>query len=143
MIPFAGWGATGGKWGRRIMHAADDGANIAGGAAKHADEVIDGIRTVTFRKNWVPAKMTQDSIIYGCEEFAKKVKKSIGGEIVSITPNRGKSLPEFQGIGTGWSHHQVVIKDGRVYDAFTGSKGMTIIEYKKFWNGIEDINFGF
>jgi hypothetical protein len=43
MIPFAGWGATGGKLGRRVMHMADDGANIAGGAAKHADEVIKGI----------------------------------------------------------------------------------------------------
>jgi len=42
-----------------------------------------------------------------------------------------------------WQNHVVVIKDGRVYDAFTGSKGMTIDEYKKLWDGIFDINFGF
>ena len=56
---------------------------------------------------------------------------------------RGRYLPKFKGEYPIWQNHVVVIKDGRVYDAFTGSKGMTIDEYKKLWDGIFDINFGF
>jgi hypothetical protein len=49
MIPFAGWGSAAGKWGRRVMHMADDGANIAGGAAKHADTGKQVVSTVVKR----------------------------------------------------------------------------------------------
>ncbi len=44
---------------------------------------------------------------------------------------------------TYWRHHEVVIKDGKVYDAFTGHDGLSIAEYKNLWNHGDLINFGF
>jgi hypothetical protein len=40
-------------------------------------------------------------------------------------------------------HHEVVVKDGRVFDAFTGSGGATIAEFKALWQYPEAIRFGF
>src|SRR5262245_4385515 len=34
----------------------------------------------------------------------------------------------------GWAYHEVVVKDGRVYDAFTGHQGLPIAEYKALWD---------
>ncbi len=38
-----------------------------------------------------------------------------------------------------WNWHEVVVKDGRVYDALTGPKGMTITEYKNLWGVNQDV----
>ena len=43
----------------------------------------------------------------------------------------------------GWGHHEIVVKDGRVYDAFTGHQGMATDEYKSLWEYADAINFGF
>ncbi|NJL73005.1 MAG: hypothetical protein HC888_16380 [Candidatus Competibacteraceae bacterium] len=48
-----------------------------------------------------------------------------------------------RGKGWGWVHHDVVVRDGRVYDAFTGHEGMPISEYKALWTYADHINFGF
>jgi hypothetical protein len=42
-----------------------------------------------------------------------------------------------------WHEHVVVVKDGRVYDAFTGSQGLPIDEYKDLWRYKDEIDFGF
>ena len=42
-----------------------------------------------------------------------------------------------------WYYHDVVVKNGRVYDAFTGHQGMAINEYKKLWQFADSIKFGF
>jgi hypothetical protein len=36
-----------------------------------------------------------------------------------------------------------VVRDGRVYDAFTGHEGVPIEEYKALWENWDAINFGF
>ena len=140
MIPFIGWGGTGTKWGRKIAHAADTGGHFAGGVGKVVREVSR--QSIPFKKSWTATKLSPD-LTYGCEKFAESVQKAIGGKIVEITPNRGRFLPNFKGVEPGWQNHVVVIKDGRVYDAFTGSKGMAIDEYKKLWDWVDYINFGF
>lgn len=43
----------------------------------------------------------------------------------------------------GWFHHEVVVGNGRVYDAFTGHGGVPIDEYKALWEFPDAINFGF
>ena len=43
----------------------------------------------------------------------------------------------------GWSYHEVVVKEGRVYDAFTGGEGVAIADYKSLWEFPDHINFGF
>lgn len=43
----------------------------------------------------------------------------------------------------GWSSHQVVLKDGMVYDALTGPNGMPASTYKQMWEYRDILNFGF
>lgn len=43
----------------------------------------------------------------------------------------------------GWGVHEVVVKDGRVYDGFNGASGETIAEFKAQWTCSDAIDFGF
>jgi hypothetical protein len=40
-----------------------------------------------------------------------------------------------------WAYHDVVVKDGRVYDSFTGSGGLPPEEYMNQFRYAEDISF--
>lgn len=51
-------------------------------------------------------------------------------------------LGKHRGTNPDWAHHDVVLKDGRVYDAFTGSDGLPLDEYKQLWQYPDAINFG-
>lgn len=42
-----------------------------------------------------------------------------------------------------WFHHTVVVRNGRVYDAFTGSQGIPIDKYKAMWEMGDILKFGF
>ncbi len=79
----------------------------------------------------------------GCEKAAREIQKHIGGDIHTITPKDAPSLGGFRGKNWGWSHHEVVVKDGRVFDATTGHEGLPISDYKKLWQYADEINFGF
>ncbi|HVX91228.1 MAG TPA: thrombospondin type 3 repeat-containing protein, partial [Candidatus Paceibacterota bacterium] len=94
-------------------------------------------------KKW-PAYSVNDPVVeFGCERVAKQIRNLIGGEIKTIVPKDARYLPEFQGESTGWYSHTLVVKDGRVYDAFTGYEGLPIEQYKGLWNGQGEINWGF
>lgn len=41
-------------------------------------------------------------------------------------PIGAPSLGGYKGTSTGWEYHDVVVKDGRVFDAFGPSEGITI-----------------
>jgi hypothetical protein len=79
----------------------------------------------------------------GCEENARQIQKQIGGTVARITPKVDPALGGYREKDWGWAHHDVVVKDGRVYDAFTGGNGATIDEYKSLWQYPDWINFGF
>ncbi|MDX3762549.1 polymorphic toxin-type HINT domain-containing protein, partial [Streptomyces sp. AK02-04a] len=75
----------------------------------------------------------------GCDEFAAKLQKKMGGEIWTITPKHGlNSLGDYKLASESWGHHTFVVKDGRVYDQFTGPDGMSIDEWKAEWSYPED-----
>ena len=65
------------------------------------------------------------------------------GEVVRITPKDAPMLGGFRGKNWGWNHHEVVVKEGRVYDLTTGHKGLPASEYKSLWQYGDSINFGF
>ncbi|MEM8931188.1 MAG: RHS repeat-associated core domain-containing protein [Acidobacteriota bacterium] len=46
MIPFAGWAATAGKFGRRAVRAADAASDVGGALLRHGDEAVDVGRQV-------------------------------------------------------------------------------------------------
>jgi hypothetical protein len=84
----------------------------------------------------------------GCDEFAKRVQGQIGGDVHTFSPPYGRVFPEGsyvgQPAGEAWYHHTVVVKDGRVYDQFTGPGGELITEWKSRWGDLaSEIDFGF
>ncbi|MEU7825493.1 polymorphic toxin-type HINT domain-containing protein [Catellatospora sp. NPDC049133] len=84
-----------------------------------------------------------------CYKCALKIQKKLGGgEIVYIKPKQGSFLGTSTHNPDGdWTHHYVVVKDGRVYDGTTGKNGLTPDQFKAQWNGKFDyrdnIDFGF
>jgi hypothetical protein len=84
----------------------------------------------------------------GCEDVAARIQGAIGGDIVRIKPSaslpgRNLTLGPRGGVGTGWSYHDVVVSESKVYDALTGPEGMAIDAYKAQWEYADVIDFGF
>jgi hypothetical protein len=52
-------------------------------------------------------------------------------------------LGSYRGHNAEGAYHQVVVKEDRVYDAFTGHQGMPSDEYKALWANRDAIDFGF
>jgi hypothetical protein len=63
--------------------------------------------------------------------------------VKTIVPKTDPTLGAYRGKNWEWSFHEVVVKDGRIYDAFTGGQGLPISEYKALWEFSDYINFGF
>jgi hypothetical protein len=93
--------------------------------------------------NWQPRDINNPACANGCERAAKQIQKLIGGDVKTIVPKSDRTLGAHRGKNWGWRFHEVVVKDGRVYDAFTGGQGLPISEYKALWEFPDHINFGF
>lgn len=98
-------------------------------------------RYVEVAPSWYPVKGGCD---VGCEAAAVQIQQLKGGTIHRFT-GKDPALPMggFDGSNHGWYHHEIVIKDGRVYDMATGSQGIPIEDYKKMWQYPDAIEFGF
>ncbi|MFO0553766.1 MAG: RHS repeat-associated core domain-containing protein [Polyangiaceae bacterium] len=95
-------------------------------------------------RKWQPRDIANQQNWHGCEERAREIQNVLGGgTIVRIEPKTGRMLGGYRKQHPAWYYHEVVVKDGRVYDAFTGGKGATIKEYKALWEFPNFINFGF
>ena len=95
--------------------------------------------------NWVPRSISNPNNWNGCERCARDIKAQLhGGDIVRIRPQDGApSLGGYRGNNPGWAYHEVVVKDGRVYDAFGPRGSVSIDEYKSLFQYPDAINFGF
>lgn len=70
----------------------------------------------------------------GCEDVAVGIQEKIGGERMRITDQYGApTLGKYRGEDTNWAHHDVVLKDGQVYDAWTGRRGEPVERYLSHW----------
>lgn len=79
-----------------------------------------------------------------CKACAEQIQSQIGGDMVRITPRGGRVLgPSTNNPHGDWFDHWVVVRDGRVYDSFTGPRGMTPGQYKAQFEYNDAINFGF
>jgi RHS repeat-associated protein len=96
-------------------------------------------------QNWQPRQPNDPRCQFGCENVARQILRyHPEGQIVTITPPDGiPYLGGFMDHPFSWYFHQVVVSNGRVYDAFTGSAGMDITAYKLLWECHQVINFGF
>jgi hypothetical protein len=101
-------------------------------------------KSIRIGPKWAAREITDEVCRSGCSGVAKQIQKQIGGDIATITPKGGANvLGGFRGKNWGWDYHQVVVKEGRVFDLTTGYQGLPIPDYKALWQYPEAINFGF
>jgi hypothetical protein len=81
---------------------------------------------------WRPRDIRDQANWTGCEAVARVIR-----------PKHGRFLGRYMGIEPVWFIHQVVVKESRVYDAFTGHQGISVADYKALWEDGEDLDFGF
>ncbi|OWQ83527.1 hypothetical protein CDN99_25665, partial [Roseateles aquatilis] len=93
--------------------------------------------------NWKPRDISDPVCRSGCERVARQIQKHVNGKIARIEPKDAPMLGPFRGKDHGWVYHEVVVKDGRVYDLTTGHKGLSVEEYKSLWKYKEAIKFNF
>ncbi|WP_143676007.1 hypothetical protein, partial [Streptomyces milbemycinicus] len=78
----------------------------------------------------------------GCEDVAREIQRRIGGERMRITDSMGApQIGKYRGQDTFWGHHDVLVKNGRVYDSWTGRKGESMDEYLAHWEYGEYLRF--
>ncbi|GAA2114395.1 RHS repeat-associated core domain-containing protein [Streptomyces synnematoformans] len=93
-------------------------------------------------ENWKPAKTSTICGSTGCEDVARKIQSQIGGTRYRITDSYGApSLGKYRGEDTMWAHHDVVIRDGRVYDAWTSRYGEPLDQYRSRFEYGDDLRF--
>jgi pretoxin HINT domain-containing protein len=81
----------------------------------------------------------------GCDEWAAAYAGVSGGTQKTFRPPGGAPMLGKYRLSPNedWGHHSVVVKDGRVFDQFTGPQGVPINEWKKLWEYGDVIDFGF
>jgi hypothetical protein len=95
-------------------------------------------------KNWKPRDIADPACARGCERVARQIQKHVGGAVHRIKPGiDAPGLGRYRGKNLSWTYHEVVVKDGRVFDAFTGRQGLPISEYKVLWEYPDALDFGF
>src|SRR5262249_25832194 len=121
--------------------------NGGGECAKIMPGAESNPRPPRIGERWKPGAITDPKCQGGGEAVAKQIQKHIGGEIKRIVPKDPVArLGPYRGHipgERGWAYHEVVVKDGRVYDRFTGHEGLPINDYKALWEYADAINFGF
>jgi hypothetical protein len=102
-------------------------------------------KVVRIGRLWKARAITEAVCENGCEAVARQITRHIGGKIVRIEPKAKtiRFLGAFREKNWAWGYHEVVVKDGRVYDLTTGHQGLSIAEYKQLWRDADAINFGF
>ncbi|MEX2971891.1 hypothetical protein [Streptomyces sp. C184] len=91
---------------------------------------------------WKPKPASQVSGKGGCEAVADHIQSVIGGDVMRITDKYGApQLGKSRGVDSGWHYHDVVVKDGRVFDATTGRRGEPIAEYRSNFEYGDDLVF--
>jgi hypothetical protein len=66
-----------------------------------------------------------------CSACAAEIQQTLGGgDIMRLQPTQGQALgPSVNNPGGNWAFHDVVVKDGLVFDSFTGPAGLPIDAY--------------
>ncbi len=157
------------KWVGTKLGAADDVVQVAtaGGpkinvwrmSSKPAPKggAAPSPRVAFGKSRWEALEPGSKACQSGCETAARTIQRAIGGEIRTIKPpgpvdrlvlgrvkdSKGVFRNPAGDKARGWSTHQVVVKDGRVYDRLTGPKGQSIKSYKARWEEADAIHFGF
>ncbi|MGX4733668.1 RHS repeat-associated core domain-containing protein [Kitasatospora griseola] len=90
---------------------------------------------------WKPQDPKDPKCWTGCEDVAKKIQKKLGGgqiyrlsNIMNPPGNDNKfGLGPYMETSQDWFTHDVVVRDGRVYDGFSGRNGASMDEFNARW----------
>lgn len=124
------------------------------GFARLLVEVLaDNSGAIRLGRGWKARDLAADltnGIAPQCEKAARQIEKHLGGasaraQRVRITPKdpNARALGGYRNQSPNWAYHDAVVQDGRVFDAYTGAKGVPIEEYKALWEFPDAIDFGF
>ncbi len=118
------------------MAIAEVGATVLG--------VVQGSVARKLARKWRAHPVGDPKFRHGCEVVAEGIQKIIGGNRHVIKPKPpARVLDKMDGVSTSWFEHHVVVKDGKVFDAFTGHTGQEIAQYKARFEYWDVIDFGF
>jgi hypothetical protein len=100
-------------------------------------------------ESWVPKPVAEVCGTNTCTQTAREIQSKIGGDVYRATDHFGaKSVGEIRDLNnpeawyeSGWAYHDVLIKDGRVFDATTGRYGLSFEEYRKKFRYGEYLDF--
>ena len=101
------------------------------GNSGNSDSDGDDDKPDQLSEDWEPQDIFDSGSMNGCEECALNIQEEIGGDIHRIV---AADEPEWAGLGAyrdknhGWKYHEVVVKNGRVYDAFGPREGVGVDE---------------
>jgi hypothetical protein len=149
-----------------MVASIDGGAGINGFTLVTASSSFTGsilgsglllVDTDDLGDDWVPLVMPESPHEWppggSCSDMADDIHTTLGGtaEIHSLqsmhnpegTVNVHPLGGTYRGHPTGWRFHDVVVKDGMVYDGFGPSGGTPIDEWKELWTNKDNIAFPF
>jgi hypothetical protein len=114
-------------------------AERTAGAPPRPDQAAD------LGERWQPCDPSRIEDEEGsCPEDSMRIHTVLGGETRNIRPPIGLSaLGGYRGYDARWGQHLVVVKDGRVYDPWTGRYGEPVTVYKARWEWGDALVFGF
>ncbi|GAA4119422.1 hypothetical protein GCM10022284_75170 [Streptomyces hundungensis] len=83
--------------------------------------------------NWTPRPKSAITGVADCDQCALDIQKALGGGDIYQVAGRfpGARPYMYRGVETIWPQHFVVIKDGKVFDAWTGRGGEAVEDYMK------------
>ena len=119
-------------------------SRLANSTAIYGSDVVAMARAPRITSRWLAREISNPRFATGCEDVARQIQKLIGGDVIRLMPQAGiPMLGAYRGHFPFWFYHEVVLKNGRVYDLFTGFKGLTVSEFKQLWSSARWIEFGF
>ncbi|MFI5495785.1 polymorphic toxin-type HINT domain-containing protein [Actinoplanes sp. NPDC051859] len=147
--------------GMRLQSAAGEQIEIEGVQRRSAKATVHNFTVAGFHTYYVLAGNTSVLVhntgfackigldgwpvptMNNCKECATEIKKIVGGDIVHIKDSLGAPVlgPSARDPHGSWTEHYAVIKDGIVYDGFTGKAGMPLAAYRAQWEFGQYLSF--
>ena len=117
LLPFAFKGGSGG------VAAADASASLSKSAISQAGaDFVSHYNSIAYE-------------YFDCSDLAAMLERNIGGEIIELTPKKGQWMNGVEyGKSTEFTYHQVVEKDGYIYDPMYGANPVPKAEFMEAYN---------
>ncbi len=97
--------------------------------------------------DWTQAPASEIPGSTECEACAEDIVATLGEgaqivriEVPSVRPQGTPFTGTYRGQDSGWVFHEVVIQEGRVFDAFGPRNGVPVDDWFDLWEGLNDLD---